>query len=84
MEESGQLHTLDTLTLERTPLPIEKEGGWAPERGWTFLEKRKSFTFSEIHPLTVQPIASSYTVPIIVTIVFLCYSPMRSNKHQST
>lgn len=72
MEESGQLHILAALTLERTQYPLNgKEGG--PQRGPRHFWRRENLSPSAgFNPPTVQPTASNYTVPIIVTIVFLC------------
>jgi hypothetical protein len=48
------------------------------------LEKRNLSPLVGFNPLTVQPTASNYTgydisVPVIATILFVCYRPMLSN-----
>lgn len=48
MEVRGQLQAQTAYPLERTPVPIEYEGGWAPESVRTVLQKRKCLDFAVV------------------------------------
>jgi hypothetical protein len=48
MEVSGQLQAQAAYPLERTPVPIEYEVGWAPEPVRTVLQKGQCLDFAMI------------------------------------
>ena len=58
MGVGGQSHASAAITLEKDPVPIVQEAGWAPGPVWISAENLAPPGFD---PRTFQPVASGYT-----------------------
>ena len=57
MGMGGQRHAPAASPLEKDPVTIVQEAGWAPRPVWTGAE---NLTTPGLDPRTVQPVASHY------------------------
>ena len=64
-----------TLTMERAPLPILQEAGWAPWLVWTGRRREKLLPPSGLEPQTVHPPASQYTNYAIPALILNSWYP---------
>jgi hypothetical protein len=72
MEVSGQLHTPDTLPLEKSPLvPITWEAGWTPGHVWTLWKGRKFLVLPRIESQILHIIIIIIIVVVVVVIAII-------------